>query len=178
MEELETRPPAAEEEISAAWPPGGQDTDLGELTELPGHLARRFKQNSDSIFASELGAANITPEQYSVLHGLHIHPGLDQVGLSGLVALDASTTGNVVRRLERRKLLDRKPRPTDKRSKMLYLTDAGEGVLGEVQSAVANVQERILAPLTARERERFLALLHKLLAVNTRARARRTPPRA
>ena len=60
-----------------------------DLYEHPGHLLRRAQQISTALFYDEIGS-DLTPVQYAMLNTLAAHPGIDQVSLSGLVAIDTS----------------------------------------------------------------------------------------
>ena len=144
-------------------PPASRLTDLHNL---PGHLIRRCTQIAISIFVEECGAYDLTPPQYSVLAMLRQRPGLDQATLASLTAIDRSTAGNVLRRLEARGHVARKPGNQDRRTKTLCLTPAGVRLLESVSEAIDRAQRRILAPLDASERTEFLRLLSKLVEIN------------
>ena len=67
-------------------------------------------------------------------------------------------------RLERARLIERRPDPRDRRGKLIALTEAGRRVIDEaIGRHVAN-EERLLAALTQAERETLDALLKKLIA--------------
>lgn len=133
------------------------------LNALPGHLVRRLHQVSVAIFSEELQALGLTPLQFAVLSEVSRHPGLDQRSLARRVALDASTTGGVVDRLEARGALRRQLSPEDRRVRLLHLTDAGQELLQQATSPVQQVQDRLLAPLTAAQHQQLMGLLHTLL---------------
>jgi len=57
----------------------------------------------------------------------------------------------------------RSPDPADKRRNVVTLTDAGRSRLDVLEARVRAVQDEILAPLDAREREQLTALLRRLL---------------
>jgi DNA-binding MarR family transcriptional regulator len=63
---------------------------------------------------------------------IRLHPGVEQGSLAKAAALDRSTMAGVVKRLETRELIVRVQPPEDGRKRLLYLTDAGIGVLAEV----------------------------------------------
>jgi DNA-binding MarR family transcriptional regulator len=86
--------------------------------------------------------------------------------LARAIGFDTSTTGGVVDRLERQGLLVRKPSPHDRRVRLLSTTEAGRALLDQVAPAIAQVQERILAPLPAEERPLFLRMLRTLVEAN------------
>src|SRR3989449_10956603 len=98
----------------------------------PGYLFRRMQQIAVSIFVEECNAFDLTPVQYAALVAIHTHPGIDATRLSAVIAFDRSTLGNVIERLETKKLIDRKPSGDDKRVKLLYLTKAGAAGRGAV----------------------------------------------
>ncbi|MCI1026077.1 MarR family transcriptional regulator, partial [Pseudomonas putida] len=75
-----------------------------DLYEHPGHLLRRAQQISVSIFHDETGGI-ITPVQYAIVRMQSNHPGIDQVSLSGLVAIDTTTGATVCARLEEKGLV-------------------------------------------------------------------------
>jgi DNA-binding MarR family transcriptional regulator len=146
--------------------------DLEDVYASPGHLIRRSQQISVSIFADELGEFGITSVQYAALITVRERPGLDQRSLGRVVAIDRSTVGSVVKMLEARGLVTRTTPEGNLRVKVLNLTDDGEALLAKSASAVAAVQRRLLAPLTAAEQASFLRLLSKLVEVNnTHSRA-------
>jgi DNA-binding MarR family transcriptional regulator len=132
----------------------------------PGFKLRRAHQISQSIFMAECGALALTPTQYGVLVMLSLHPGLDQISLARLLGLDRSTTGMVVAALGKRGLVFRLVDPGDRRKRAMRITPAGERLLEKVQPGLARSRERLLAPLTASERQMLLALLDKLLAAS------------
>jgi DNA-binding MarR family transcriptional regulator len=67
-------------------------------------------------------------------------------------------------RLERARLVERRPDPKDRRGKLIALTDAGRRLIDEtIGRHVAN-EERLLAALTQAEQEMLDALLKKLIA--------------
>ena len=53
--------------------------------------------------------------------------------------------------------------PTDRRRKLLVVTPAGVQALAGIQSDVAQVQEKILSPLTTLEQSQFVHLLSRLV---------------
>src|SRR5271156_5527492 len=91
----------------------------------PGYLFRRMQQIAVAIFVEECRAFDLTPVQHAALIAIHTHPGIDATRLSAVIAFDRSTLGNVIERLEAKKLIERKSSPEDKRVKLLYLTKAG-----------------------------------------------------
>ncbi len=136
------------------------------IYEKPGHLIRRLQQIALALFMDETKAFDITPVQYSALVAIDINPGLDQTALCNLIAIDRSTVGDVVTRLERKKLIKRTAGSEDRRTKVLFITPAGKKLIGEIEPFVESTQARILEPLTASERTALMRMLKKLVHLN------------
>src|SRR5712672_955575 len=142
----------------------------------PGYLFRRMQQIAVALFVEECRAFDLTPVQYAALVAIHTHPGIDATRLSAVIAFDRSTLGNVIERLEAKRLIERKPSGGDKRVKLLYLTKAGATLLRDIKPSVDRAQARMLQPLKAADRKTLLALLTQLVDLNNEAS--RVPLRA
>jgi DNA-binding MarR family transcriptional regulator len=135
-----------------------------DVAAAPGHLIRRAQQIAVSIFADRLAASDITPVQFAILNALSDTPDMDQVTLAKRVAFDPATSGSVIGRLEAKGWLTRQAHATDRRRKLLVVTPEGLQALASMQTAVAEVQTQILAPLNADEQKQFVDLLARLVA--------------
>jgi DNA-binding MarR family transcriptional regulator len=137
-----------------------------ELYDAPGHLIRRLQQIAVALFFAGTRRFDITPVQYAALFSIREKPGLDQTALAHVIAFDRSTIANVVERLESKKLITRKAGASDRRTKRLYITPAGQKLLAGAIPAVQSVQEMILAPLDPGERDAFMAMLQRMVDLN------------
>ena len=133
------------------------------LDALPGHHIRRLQQMAVAVFLQETQGFGITPVQYGALLTVQRQPGLDQRSLANLMGLDTSTTAGVVDRLEARGLLRRSASTTDRRVKLLGITEDGAALLADMQPQVAAAQARMLAPLTDAEKPLFMDMLIRLV---------------
>jgi len=138
------------------------------LYHMPGHLIRRCHQISVALFMKECADYGVTPIQFAVLSALQSFPGEEQAAIAGRVAIDRSTTGNVVLRLEERGLLRRDPDSGDRRVKRLTLTEQGHALLDAIGPAVAGAQDKTVAPLDETERDTLITLLQKIADGNNR----------
>jgi DNA-binding MarR family transcriptional regulator len=136
------------------------------IDQQPGYAIRRLHQISVGIFLQETGELGVTPVQYAALQVVGNQPGIDQRTLARSIALDTSTTGGVIDRLEARGWLERRLSPQDRRARLLHLTPAGEQGLTDTLPAMLRAQEQILAPLTGRQRVEFMRLLKILVTQN------------
>ena len=137
-----------------------------DINLMPGHAIRRLHQISVGIFLQEAGELGVTPVQYGALQVVANQPGLDQRTLARSIALDTSTTGGVVDRLEARGWMERRTSPTDRRARQLFLTPEGQTALAATVPAMLRTQEQILAPLTPDQRTEFMRLLGMLVEEN------------
>ncbi|GLR79152.1 MarR family transcriptional regulator (plasmid) [Azospirillum oryzae] len=138
----------------------------GDLHLKPGHLIRRAQQIAVSIFLDECKEFDLTPTQYAVLAVLREKSDLDQITLASRAALDRSTIGGLVERLEEKGWIRRTVGVEDRRQKLVSLTEAGQAMLETVEPSVERVQQRLLEPLNGDERAVFMALLERLVDEN------------
>ena len=142
---------------------------LKDLHSKPGHLIRRAQQIAVAIFMQECAAYDLTPVQYAALVAIRENSGTDATRLSALIAFDRSTLGNVLERLEARKLVLRYPSAEDKRIKLLKLSAVGNALVKRAEKSVLQAQERILAPLKPADRKKLMELLSQLVELNHNA---------
>jgi MarR family transcriptional regulator, temperature-dependent positive regulator of motility len=138
-----------------------------DRTEMAGHLIRRLHQQSTQVFQTRTQAAgfDLTSVQFAALDGIAQQPGIDQASLAATIGFDRATIGGVIDRLELKGLVQREVSAQDRRARQLYLTTAGEQLRAASRPVVEALQAEILAPLSAVEREAFLALAQKALRV-------------
>jgi len=132
----------------------------------PGFLVRRLNQIHYALFYEECKSQNITPVQYGVLTALSLSPWLDQTAVGNKLGLDRTTTADVIKRLQERGLVDRRVNPNDNRSRQAVITQEGLRIMGLLQDGMARAQERLLEPLTPRNRQIFMKLLSTLVEAN------------
>lgn len=132
-----------------------------------GYLIRRLHQIHSAIFMEECREYSVTPVQYGLLTALHYFPGSDQVSLGREVGIDRTNVADVLERLAERGLVRRERSLQDKRSKIAFLTPAGEMILEQARASMMRAQERILAPLAPPFRPAFLAVLTQLIDGNS-----------
>lgn len=135
---------------------------IKDFHSMPGYLVRRTQQISTAIFAEECAKYDLTAVQYAALVAVGLHPQIDATRISRLISLDRSTLGGVLERIEAKGLVQRTPSPRDRRVKLLSLSSKGKRLLADVGHAVQAVQERLLAPLKAKERTALVNLLFRL----------------
>ena len=139
---------------------------MDDVYTKPGHLFRRMNQISVAIFMEECVEFDITPVQYAALVAIREHPDVDATRLSSLIAFDKSTMGNVLERLESKKLITRQPSRQDRRVKQLTITTAGRKLLTTILPAIDRAQKRMLLPLAPHDRQKLMELLAELVNLN------------
>jgi MarR family transcriptional regulator, transcriptional regulator for hemolysin len=108
---------------------------------------------------AELG---ISPRDYCVLsHGMV--GDLTQIRLAELCGLDKTTMVVTIDELERAGLAERRPSSTDRRVRIIAVTEAGMHKVADAHKVVAQIYEDVLGSLPADEREPFLNGLVRLV---------------
>lgn len=136
------------------------------LYSMPAHLIRRCHQIAQGLFHEECARHDLTPIQFAVLHLLRETPGVDQITLAGMAALNRSTAGDVLKRLEAAGLITRKEDPEDRRVWRVHLSSEGDKLIRKVEALVDRVQQRLLDPLDDAEKRQFLDFLTRIADEN------------
>ena len=133
---------------------------LGRLTDA---AERVIRDHMNPLFAD----AGLQPGEFDVLATLRRSGQPYMLSPTQLYeALMISSGGMTARldRLERAGFIERRPDPSDRRGKLIALTETGKRVIDETLSRHVVNEQRILASLTQAEQERLNALLKKLIA--------------
>lgn len=137
--------------------------NLDSLYNTPGHRLRRAHQLIVSKFYEACAGISITPVQFAAMTAIESEGMTDATRLSSLIAFDRSTLGNVLDRMERKKLLIRTSHPTDRRIKLLSLTDQGKLLLEQARPHVEDSQEKFLQILDVKDREVLARILQQII---------------
>jgi MarR family transcriptional regulator, transcriptional regulator for hemolysin len=119
------------------------------------------------VLTTELTAAlaglGLSPRAHSVLAaastGAHT-----QTELARIVGLDKTTMVVTLDELEAAGLAERRPSPTDRRARVIAVTEAGEHVIREAEEITGRIRDDVLGVLPARERTAFLGALTRLVS--------------
>jgi len=145
----------------------GEKPDRHEsLWDRPGFLVRRLHQIHVAMFHEECGNFSITPVQFGLLTILDGKSPLDQVTLAAEIGIDRTNVADVVARLESRGLVERRANQSDRRTRLVSITDDGRAFRQQVHGCMEIAQERFLAPLREEDRRLFMRLLRDLVETN------------
>lgn len=148
-----------------------REASVGRLEKSPIHLLHRAGQCAGEIFQAELGQSDLTPRQFAVLVTVSQNEGLSQTDLVEKTGIDRSTLADIVRRMLKKGLLQRRRTKEDARAYAVKLTEEGWRVLKSADPLSRRVDEKILAVLSASQRERFLTDLNTIVAGLSRMQA-------
>jgi DNA-binding MarR family transcriptional regulator len=135
----------------------------GKLERSPIHLLHRAGQCASDIFQGEMVAGDLTPRQYAVLVAVSLNEGVSQTLLVEKTGVDRSTLADIVRRMLKKGLLQRRRTKEDARAYAVKLTDEGWKVLKAADPLARRVDDRILGVLPGAQRERFLQDLNQIV---------------
>ena len=98
-----------------------------------------------------MGDLDLTSMQFAALVKLRDLEAVTQTELGRLTGMDRATISGVVARLQKRGLVQFRPDPLDRRSRIIALTADGAGLLAQALERIDQVTERTLAPIGAAE---------------------------
>jgi DNA-binding MarR family transcriptional regulator len=97
-----------------------------------------------------------------VLNALDRSPVRTQAALAEAIGADKTRIIPTLDELQQRGYIDRQPDPDDRRVRLLEITAAGRKAKNAAQAEIQRGEERLLAALTADERNVFLGALQRL----------------
>ncbi len=133
------------------------------------------ERTADLIFLLSQAAHALTTELTAELEGLGITPrshcvltqAMDgdqtQIKLAERCALDKTTMVVTLDELERAGLAERRPSPSDRRARIIAVTDAGRDTVAEANEIVERIYAEVLGSLPPGERDAFVDGLSRLV---------------
>ncbi len=109
-----------------------------------------------------LEAHGVSMWAYAVLTALRDNEASSQASLADTIGADRTRIIAVLDDLQERKLINRQPDPSDRRSNLLSLTAAGRKTVTAAQKAIQEHEKRILAGVPSTDRDAFLRVLTHL----------------
>lgn len=124
------------------------------ITEVSRKYLLRFEQR-----ASEIA---LTLPTCKVLANIQRNEGVNQTRLTELTTLDPMAIVRILDRLEADGLVERRPDPSDRRARCLYLTDKAAPTLQEIWQLAAKTRAEVFAGIRQEDRDIFLDVLNQL----------------
>ncbi|HLW90824.1 MAG TPA: MarR family transcriptional regulator [Roseiarcus sp.] len=137
------------------------EADLGPLSNYIAFHLRLAQELALRAFARRSGKADFRPGHFAILMVIRLNPGISQSALGRAIGRDKSTISPLIRALQARNLIARRPSSGDRRSVTLSLTRAGESELDELLRHV-EAHDRRLDEIVGDDKPRLIALLRKI----------------
>jgi MarR family transcriptional regulator, temperature-dependent positive regulator of motility len=140
-------------------------TDTGNpLARSPIHLLHRAHQAVGQVFTMGMLTSDLTPRQLAVLVAVAENEGLSQTDLVERTGIDRSTLADIVKRLTRKRLLQRRRTKEDARAYAVKLTAEGQRMLRSTEPLAKRVDQRILDALPTKQRDQFVSALASIVS--------------
>lgn len=152
-----------------------RDPAPNRLERSPLHLLHRAGQCAAEVFQAELGGGDLTPRQFAVLVTVSQNEGLSQTHLVDRTGIDRSTLADIVRRMLKKGLIQRRRTKDDARAYAVKLTEEGWRVLKSAEPLSRKVDDRILSALSVGQRDKFLQDLNSIVQVLGRMQPKEAP---
>lgn len=123
-------------------------------------LLHRANQIATEKFSSAMGESDLTARQVHVLAAIGANEGSSQAQIVEMTGVDRSTLADMVKRLQKKKLIERRRSKVDARAYVLRLSESGKQALDIGQPALNNVEMNLLP---AKGRSELAVLLQKLI---------------
>lgn len=117
---------------------------------------KRFEERANHL--------SLTLPQCKALIQLSKNEGISQKRLSELSDIEPMTLVRILDRMEADGTIERRPDPTDRRARSLYLTARASPVLDQIWQMAAQTRAEALSGLSADERNTLLNLLERVHA--------------
>lgn len=117
-------------------------------------VGRRFHQT--------MAPLQLEPREFALLRAVGADEGQSQQAVAERLQIPPSRMVAFVDALEARGLLERRHNPADRRTRALYLTDAGRELLGRAFVLALGLERELCAGLSAAERMQMLDLLARV----------------
>src|SRR5438270_6749890 len=135
----------------------GENRSNRGLVSLVTQLSKALHRRS----TDELLGMRLKP--YMTLGYIREHPGTTQSELENGLFMDANTVVLILNELEAAQFSVRRRDPQDRRRHIVELTSAGRRALDRADSARENLEDDLLAALSAEERKTLLKLVQRVL---------------
>jgi DNA-binding MarR family transcriptional regulator len=126
------------------------------------HLLHRVQQLASDRFSLLTGENGVTFRQYVILAAIAESPGASQTDLARATGVDRSTLADVMQRLERNRLIERRDSESDARANFAELTPAGAETLAKARQHARAADSAILDALSPTKRKTFHSMLSRL----------------
>lgn len=129
----------------------------------PSYLLWQVSHHSFRILDEVLAPLELRARPFAFMLLLRQHGSVSQQELATIAGVDPSTVVTIMDAMERAGLAERRRNPEDRRAYRLFLTPHGESMLSRAEQHLAQYEERLLQPLSERERKSLVRLLTKVL---------------
>jgi DNA-binding MarR family transcriptional regulator len=129
------------------------------------HDVSRMRSHAFDHFMKPLG---VSRGQWWVLAHLSRHDGMTQSRLAELLETGRASLGDVIMGLESRGYVERRPDPSDRRGKRVYLTKVAQSLIRRMTVLERHFNEQILIDLCPTERTALIQCLQKIKRVVVR----------
>ena len=123
------------------------------------HDVSRMRRSAYDHYMRPLG---ITRAQWWVLAHLSRHDGMMQTQLADVLEVGKASLGDVIESLESGGWVSRRPDPSDKRAKRVYLSKSSQGLIKRMTQLEVEFNEKVLADLPPDEQATLFRLLLKV----------------
>jgi DNA-binding MarR family transcriptional regulator len=133
------------------------------VTEFAGQLFFRLWRATHTRAAEALATVGLTPALFALLNVIGAREGAIQQELGSALGIDRSTMVSLIDQLESAGLAKRRPSATDRRAREIAITPKGRRLLQRARRMISQVEDEVLAGLTAEERRELETLLRRAL---------------
>jgi DNA-binding MarR family transcriptional regulator len=128
----------------------------------PSFLVSQVGGHAALEFGACLAPLGLKPHHVGILRIVGRNSGLSQQVLSETLGVFASRLVLLIDDLEQRQLIERRERPSDRRSYGLRITARGRKTLAAIGALTVGLEDRLFAALTQKERSLVSALLSRV----------------
>lgn len=114
-------------------------------------------------FAERIATVELSPPLFRILNLVDAAEGKSQQAIGCAIDVPASRMVALVDELEQRGLVERRPDPSDRRVRALYLTRKGRETLARGRKIAREHEEDLTRGLAEPDRERLVGLLRKMV---------------
>lgn len=135
---------------------------MRRMTPNIGYLLSDNSRQLRRLFDLRVRGLGLTAVQARLLLALQKFPDSNQAFYADRIEVEPITLTRLVDRMEDAGWIERRPDPTDRRARILHLTDKAEDVLLPLRSIVDEMIEDILAGIADTDRRKLVELLETI----------------